>query len=593
MVRDLAARAGLPMPRVYLIDNPQPNAFATGRNPENAAVAATTGILRLLTRDELAGVMAHELAHVRNRDTLIMTVSATVAGAIASLAQFGFLFGGRGSERPNPVVMLATAIIAPLAAAVIQMAISRSREYEADRVGAEICGRPLALASALAQDRGRRGPYSQRGGGAPSRDGAALHHQPAVGPGRGQSVLDPPGDREPDRRAAGARAARWAPIPQEPARRGSFTQESSRRPLEPLPPRPLGLTAKPEGPMDQTSDQQAARSSRMTGGLASRRLAYTAVVGNPQAPRPPRRRAGGTRPGRPAARPRRGAGAGHRHRDLPAPRHDPAGGRGAGRPEDPRTSVSSSCSPSARRRSSSSTSRTTPPSTRPSASRRRTTACVMRAASSTRCCAGWRGSGRRSSPASIRPPTRPHGSLDRWTARYGEDARAPHRRGASRAGLPRPHRQGRCRRVGASASGASCCRPAASGSSRARRCATCPASRTAPGGCRMRRPPSRPASSASKPGERVADLCAAPGGKTAQLAAASRRRRGRRPVRQAPGAPDREPGAPRASPPRPASRTRPSSTRRPSTPSCSMRPARRPGPCAATRTSPGPRTRWT
>jgi heat shock protein HtpX len=114
-------------------------------------VAATTGILRILTYDELAGVMAHELAHVKNRDTLIMTISATVAGAIASLAQFGFLFGGRGSERPNPIVMIGTALIAPLAAGVIQMAISRSREYEADRIGAEICGQPLALASALAK----------------------------------------------------------------------------------------------------------------------------------------------------------------------------------------------------------------------------------------------------------------------------------------------------------------------------------------------------------------------------------------------------------------------------------------------------------
>jgi heat shock protein HtpX len=151
MVRELSVRAGLPMPRVYLIDNPQPNAFATGRNPENAAVAATTGILRILTRDELEGVMAHELAHVKNRDTLTMTVSATIAGAIAGLAQFGFLFGGRGENRPNPVIMIATAIIAPMAAAVIQMAISRSREYVADRMGAEICGRPLSLASALAK----------------------------------------------------------------------------------------------------------------------------------------------------------------------------------------------------------------------------------------------------------------------------------------------------------------------------------------------------------------------------------------------------------------------------------------------------------
>ncbi|HEV2558626.1 MAG TPA: zinc metalloprotease HtpX [Microvirga sp.] len=151
MVRDLSRRAGLPMPRVYLIDNPQPNAFATGRNPENAAVAATTGLLCLLDRGELAGVMAHELAHIKNRDTLIMTVSATVAGAISTLAQFGFLFGGRGGERPNPLVMIGTALLAPLAAMIIQMAISRSREYDADRIGAEICGEPLALASALAK----------------------------------------------------------------------------------------------------------------------------------------------------------------------------------------------------------------------------------------------------------------------------------------------------------------------------------------------------------------------------------------------------------------------------------------------------------
>jgi heat shock protein HtpX len=151
LVRDLAARAGLPMPRVYLIDNPQPNAFATGRNPENAAVAATTGLMQLLSYEELAGVMAHELAHIKNRDTLIMTVSATIAGAISTIAQFGFLFGGRDGERPNPLVMLATAILAPLAAMIIQMAVSRSREYVADRMGAEICGNPLWLASSLAK----------------------------------------------------------------------------------------------------------------------------------------------------------------------------------------------------------------------------------------------------------------------------------------------------------------------------------------------------------------------------------------------------------------------------------------------------------
>ena len=152
MVRDLAQRAALPMPRVYLIDEAQPNAFATGRNPEHAAVAATTGILQLLTARELRGVMAHELTHVKHRDILTSTIAATVAGAISALAQFGFLFGGRGGgERPNPIVAIIVMILAPIAAMLIQMAISRSREFEADRGGAEISGDPNALADALAK----------------------------------------------------------------------------------------------------------------------------------------------------------------------------------------------------------------------------------------------------------------------------------------------------------------------------------------------------------------------------------------------------------------------------------------------------------
>ncbi|MGB8301226.1 MAG: zinc metalloprotease HtpX [Azonexus sp.] len=151
MVRDLAQRAGLPMPRVYLIDEQQPNAFATGRNPEHAAVAATTGILHLLSARELRGVMAHELSHVRHRDILISTISATMAGAISALANFAMLFGGRSDDgRPaNPLAGIAVALLAPLAASLIQMAISRSREYEADRGGAEISGDPDALADAL------------------------------------------------------------------------------------------------------------------------------------------------------------------------------------------------------------------------------------------------------------------------------------------------------------------------------------------------------------------------------------------------------------------------------------------------------------
>ncbi|MEK7361708.1 MAG: zinc metalloprotease HtpX [Pseudomonadota bacterium] len=152
VVRELAERAGLPMPRVYLIDEAQPNAFATGRNPEHAAVAATTGILQLLTARELRGVMAHELTHVKHRDILISTIAAIMAGAISAIAQFGFLFGGRGDgERANPVVGLIVMILAPIAAMLIQMAISRAREFEADRGGAEICGDPNALADALAK----------------------------------------------------------------------------------------------------------------------------------------------------------------------------------------------------------------------------------------------------------------------------------------------------------------------------------------------------------------------------------------------------------------------------------------------------------
>ena len=152
MVKELAQRAQIPMPRVYIIDEAQPNAFATGRNPDHAAVAATTGILRMLSARELRGVMAHELSHVKHRDILISTISATIAGAISSLAQFGMLFGGsRDGERANPIASLIVMILAPIAAMLIQMAISRAREFEADRGGAEVSGDPNALADALAK----------------------------------------------------------------------------------------------------------------------------------------------------------------------------------------------------------------------------------------------------------------------------------------------------------------------------------------------------------------------------------------------------------------------------------------------------------
>jgi heat shock protein HtpX len=159
IVEELARRADMPMPRIHLIESEQPNAFATGRNPENAAIAATTGLLRMLSREEIAGVLAHELAHVKNRDTLTMTVAATFAGAIGMLANFAYFFGGASArEQPlGPIGVLMVAILAPITAMLVQLAVSRTREYDADRAGAEISGQPLWLASALAKiDRGAR-----------------------------------------------------------------------------------------------------------------------------------------------------------------------------------------------------------------------------------------------------------------------------------------------------------------------------------------------------------------------------------------------------------------------------------------------------
>jgi len=151
LVRELAGRAGLPMPRVFLMGNPQPNAFATGRNPQNAAVAVTTGLMQSLSREEVAGVIAHELAHINNHDTLLMTITATIAGAISMIGQFGMFFGGNRDHNSGPgmIATIAMMILAPLGAMVVQMAISRTREYAADDLGARICGEPMWLASAL------------------------------------------------------------------------------------------------------------------------------------------------------------------------------------------------------------------------------------------------------------------------------------------------------------------------------------------------------------------------------------------------------------------------------------------------------------
>ena len=182
IVAGLAARGGLPMPKVYLIDQDHPNAFATGRNPEHAAVAATTGLLRILDREEVAAVMAHELAHVKNRDTLVMTMTATIAGAISMLANFGLLFGGGRERGGNVVAMLLAVIVAPFAAMLVQLALSRTREYGADQGGAAISGNPRALASALAKlARGAAAipnPVAQRNPAA-----AALYIVPGLGRG--------------------------------------------------------------------------------------------------------------------------------------------------------------------------------------------------------------------------------------------------------------------------------------------------------------------------------------------------------------------------------------------------------------------------
>jgi heat shock protein HtpX len=190
IVRDLAARAELPMPRVYVMNNPQPNAFATGRNPANAAVCASTGLLEMLTPDEVAGVMAHELSHVKNYDTLTMAVAATIGGAISMLAQylqFGALFGGHRDNNSGGIGWigaLVAMIVAPLAAMLVQMAISRSREYQADRLGGMISGNPLALASALRKIEG----YAHQIRNEPAEAAPATAHLFIINPLTGEGM---------------------------------------------------------------------------------------------------------------------------------------------------------------------------------------------------------------------------------------------------------------------------------------------------------------------------------------------------------------------------------------------------------------------
>ncbi|MFO1152834.1 MAG: zinc metalloprotease HtpX [Rhodospirillales bacterium] len=186
LVEQLAQRAQLPMPKVYVVDEPQPNAFATGRNPEHGAVAVTTGLLRILSHQELAGVLAHELAHIKNRDTLIMTVTATIAGAIGTLANiagFSALFGNR-ENGGNPLTSILLMVLAPLAAMFVQFAISRTREYSADRLGAEVSGHPLWLASAL----GKLESAAKRVDNVSAERNPATAHLFIVNPLHGQSM---------------------------------------------------------------------------------------------------------------------------------------------------------------------------------------------------------------------------------------------------------------------------------------------------------------------------------------------------------------------------------------------------------------------
>ncbi|MCB5408481.1 zinc metalloprotease HtpX [Pseudogemmobacter faecipullorum] len=237
MVRGLAERAALPHPAVYIIENDQPNAFATGRDPANAAVAATTGLLRSLSQEEIAAVMAHELAHIKNRDTLTMTITATMAGAISMLANFGMFFGSSDRDRPGGMIgTIAMMILAPMAAGIVQMAISRSREYEADRLGAEICGEPSWLASALqkieALARGRINQQAERN--------PALAHMFIINPLNGRGV-DSLFSTHPSTANRVAALMKLPPVRPAPARQG---RPPSPRPA-PTPPRPTSTSSIP------------------------------------------------------------------------------------------------------------------------------------------------------------------------------------------------------------------------------------------------------------------------------------------------------------------------------------------------------------
>jgi heat shock protein HtpX len=210
IVRELSQRAGQPMPSLFVSPTRSPNAFATGRNPQHAAVCCTEGILALLDERELRGVLGHELMHVYNRDILTASIAGALASAVTFLAQFGLFFGGGDEERANPVAAIGLMILGPLAAGIVQMAISRTREYDADEDGSRLTGDPLALASALAKLEGGVTRYPL----APERSVVNASHMRIANPFRGAAVLDPPADRAPDRPAGGH--GRLSPLTPDP-----------------------------------------------------------------------------------------------------------------------------------------------------------------------------------------------------------------------------------------------------------------------------------------------------------------------------------------------------------------------------------------
>lgn len=283
IVRGLAQRADLPMPRVYLIDEDQPNAFATGRNPQNAAVAATTGLLHRLSREEVAGVMAHELAHVKNRDTLTMTITATLAGAISMLGNFALFFGGnRDNNNPFGIIgVLVAMIVAPLAAMLVQMAISRTREYAADKMGAEIAGEPMWLASALQKIAGDASHIENHH----AEDNPATAHMYIINPLSGQRMdnlfsTHPSTENRvaalvdmAEAKRTGAWHGRPAPTaPQRPAaptHRRSTPSEAPHEDSPPVTPGPWGAT--PRQPSRPSGDRPStARPGRSTPSVGSR-----------------------------------------------------------------------------------------------------------------------------------------------------------------------------------------------------------------------------------------------------------------------------------------------------------------------------------